>query len=238
MLGNYFKENTPLIKKTTLALKGLIGTLAVSQYAQGDPKLAFWLLVAGAVIDFALQFFPPDKNTLKAVIILFAFSALFSGCKIIKPKEVTTIKDSVAINYRTVDVPVKGAKVSQSINVDSLFSVWLKKYKQYQKDSTAAVHSGKPIPARPELPHQKVTDPQSKAELTYWIDQYGKLQASCESKDQVLKAVVAEINKMRQEITKKDVVVTKMPVLGWLLIGSLSALIILLFIKSINPLKR
>lgn len=241
MLGNYFKENSKTIKKVSLALKGFIGAVATSMFVQGNAKIAFVLLFTGALLDFILDLLPPDdkgdninnegyqplKNTrIKppgALAILALIALIFlSGCKIIKPKEITTIKDSVAINYRNVDVPVKGAKVYQVINLDSLQRVWM----DLQK-------SGDPTATN----KQTVTDPKSKAELQVWIDKFGNLQASCESKDQTVQALVAELTKTREKLTEKQTIIKETPTWNWIVITALATLLLISLIFNLISFK-
>jgi len=215
MLSNYWKESSKSVKRFCLALKGFIGTVAVSTYITGDPKLAFWFLLAGAALDFVLQLLPPEtkiESPGEKVLVLAVFTAfIFGGCQVVKPRTTHTIKDSTTINYVTVDVPVKGAKVQSGVNVDSLFKAW-----------KSAQASGKPEAAKPVT----VTDPQTKAELKYWVDQYGNLQASCESKDQTVKALIAQVSKLTSEILKKTEVVFVTPAWNWAAMGALLALLV------------
>ena len=136
---------------------------------------------------------------------------LASGCKVIKPKEITTIKDSVSINYRNVEVPVKGAIVQAPVNVDSLFKAFLK-----------AVKTGEKLPEP-----QVYTDANNKAQLKLWIDQFGKLQASCESKDQVVLTLVAELTKTRQELKERQAIVYKTPTINYIIITVLCTLLLI-----------
>lgn len=225
MLGNYFKENSKTIKKVSLALRTLIGTMAMSAYVSNDAKMAFWFLFAGAVIDFLLQLLPEDPKpdeTAKFIILVVLVGALLSSCKITKPETQTIIKDSVSINYRTIDVPVKGATVYQMVNVDSLQKAW-------QQSQTV----GKPTAGKPVV----IIDPQSKAELKVWVDQYGKLQASCESKDQTVKALVAELTHMRQKIEKKTEIVKETPkwcYIALTILGTLLTMSVLINVFTFN----
>lgn len=45
------------IKKISLALRAFIGTISAHSYFTDNPDWAFWLLIAGAVIDFFLDMF-------------------------------------------------------------------------------------------------------------------------------------------------------------------------------------
>jgi len=240
MFNNYFKENSKTIKRVSLALKTFIGGISVSAYLGDQPKVAFWLLVFGAVLDFLLQCFPsdddqdhnsaggynPNQNHIAspAGIALLIGLALFSlsGCKIIKPAVRTTIRDSVSVNYRTVNIDVPGAKVQSGINADSLIKAFIDAQK-----------NGKPLPAP-----QTYTDPKSKAELKVWIDQYGNLQASCESKDQTIQSLIAELTKTREINREKDNIVYKTPTMNYIAMSILGTLLAISFIVNFITIKR
>ena len=228
MLKNYFKENSSAIKKLSLALRGLIGTLAASTYVTNNVNLAFWLLALGALLDFALQLLPPDAtpaDTAKKVLLIAAITTvlLAPGCKVIKPETSTIKKDSTIINYKHVDIDVPGAIVSHSVNVDSLM-------KAYQ----AAVAVGN----KAALPPMVVTDPNLKAQLKIWVDQFGQLQASCESKDQTVQALVTEVTRLSQEVTKKTEVVKETPKWNWIVLGALSALLIASILLNVILIRK
>jgi hypothetical protein len=201
-LRNIFCKSNPAIVKLSLALRTAIGSISTAVFLNDKPALAFYLLVAGAAIDFFLQMLPENAKTPEGTKTLFligwliAAATLLSGCKIIRPATDSSLIDTTTVNYKKVNVEVKGAKVNQVINYDSLLVVWKAKYKQYQLDSTLAVQKGKPLPARPEPTKQTLTDPGTKAQLTYWIDEFGKLQVGCESKDQTIQMLVAETNRL------------------------------------------
>lgn len=243
MFKNYFKNNSKSIKKLSLALKGFIGVIAVSSYVSNDPRLGFWLLVAGAAIEFLLQLLPPDaeapgKNSLGVWILAALFFTAIPACKIIKPETSYSKKDSTSISYKEQEVKVAGAKVTADVNLDSLVAAKIDQMTSYKRDSAAAVAAGLPIPQAPDPVIKYITDPQSKAILKYWLDAQGKLQMSCESTDQVVKVLVAEITRLTQEVTKKTEVVTETPKWNWIVIGALSALLFgsvllnLVFFKS------
>jgi hypothetical protein len=37
-------------------LKGILGTIAVAEYFVGNTKIAFWIMLLGALLDFAAKF--------------------------------------------------------------------------------------------------------------------------------------------------------------------------------------
>lgn len=243
-LKNIFRKTNPAIVKLSLALRTFIGTISTAAYFQDKPDLAFWLLVSGALIDLLLQMLPENTETKDGTKTLFligwliATAVLLTGCKVLRPATDSSLVDTTTVNYKTVAVDVKGAKVAQAINYDSLFGVWAQKYKQYQLDSAKAQQTGKPAPQRPELPKQTLTDPLTKAQLTYWIDAFGKLQVGCESKDQTIQMLVAETNRLRSEKQKVTVVDYKTPQWNWILISVLATLLLISLIVNLILIKR
>lgn len=60
---NIWLPKSKKIKKISLGIKGFIGTVCTGAYFDGSPHIAFWGLVSGALIDFALEFLPNDETT-------------------------------------------------------------------------------------------------------------------------------------------------------------------------------
>lgn len=220
--------------RASLALRALIGTLAGTAYITTDFRLAFWFLVAGAVLDFIIQCLPPDteiKDGTKVLVVLFLAGAFWlSGCGSVRPVASSVSTDTTITTYKRVDIKVAGAKVVHGINLDSLFAEGRKAREQYVRDSTAAALSGKLLPA-PNPQIHTIVDPQSKAQLTYWLDQYGKLQLGCESKDQTIQALVAENNRLRQETKTVTFTEFKTPVWNYILMLMLGAALVLSLFK-------
>lgn len=167
---------------------------------------------------------------MKKILTLSLCFALTLSCKVIKPGIDSEKTESTDITYKQQNIAVKGAKVGGSLDFDSLRNEVAKQKERlakYQLDSAKAVATGKPLPPKPKETKSTVTDPQSKAQLTYWIDQYGKLQLSCESKDQTVSFLVAEVTRLNKEVTKKTEVVYKTPTWNWILITVLATLLIM-----------
>jgi hypothetical protein len=261
-LKNYWEETSPSVKKLILWLKGIIGMTSVSAFIQGDPKFSFWFLLAGAAIDGLLQLLPSDavvKAGTKVVCWFICFNvatASLSGCFSKRSVVEHSVIDTTTTSYKQVDYAYKGAKVVTGLNMDSLLHAALIQKNQrlqdsinnlkieskYKQDSIAALKAGKPAPVKPDLipPKPKIsyiTDPQTKAQLSYWIDQYGKLQVGCESKDQTLQLMVAQVTKLRSEKDKNTTTITVKVIPAWiwyLLIPSVLLNIILLFLPAIK----
>lgn len=257
-LKNYWEETSPSVKKLILWLKGIIGMISVSAFIQGDPKFSFWFLIAGGVVDGILQLLPadaevkPGAKALLFIVGLFMSASMFTGCFSKRSVTEHSVIDTTSVSYKQVDYQYKGAKVTAGLNIDSLYKAALaekqlekqdsidfaKKLAQYVNDSTTAVANHKPLPVKPVdtviYKKQYVTDPQTKAQLSYWVDQYGKLQVGCESKDQTLQLMVAEVNRLRSEVDKKTTTITVFKVPAWLwyvLAGSVLLNIILIGLR-------
>lgn len=178
------------------------------------------------------------------IILIMATLAIF-GCTVIKPGTNTSSdkSDSSWTNYKQVPVDVKGATVGSNINTDSLIN--------RIKELMAASAKSTPVGEQPNLDSifaafkaglkpikdtVTVTDPNAKVVLKYWMDEAGKLQMTCTSKDETINVLVAENNKLRREIEKSQTVHVeyKMPWWGWLAVGwslvSTGALILLLYL--------
>lgn len=166
----------------------------------------------------------------KILTLSFLLLLVVASCKVIRPGVDTEKTENTDIKYKQHDINVKGAKVGSSIDFDSLRNEVEKqkaRLAQYQIDSANAVANGKPLPPKPKETKSTFTDPQSKAQLTYWFDQYGKLQLSCESKDQTVSFLAAEVTRLSKEVTKKTEVAYQTPVWNWILITVLSTLLII-----------
>jgi len=179
---------------------------------------------------------PTDGNTgstgsnLSVAMLLLFFGLCLSSCWSIKPEVDRTKTDTTITSYKQVDINVKGAKVTKGLNMDSLYHAALFAKDQrtddsiarlnielkYKQDSIAALKANKPVPVRPTFtptapPIQYVTDPQTKAQLSYWIDQYGKLQIGCEAKDQTVSTLQAQVTKLTTDKTVTVQVIEKTP---------------------------
>jgi len=62
-IKNYFEPTPKNVKKWLLAIKSILATISVSAYVNGNEKIAFWILVGGAVIDELTNLFSnEDRN--------------------------------------------------------------------------------------------------------------------------------------------------------------------------------
>ena len=96
----------------------------------------------------------------------------------------------------------------------------------------------KPLLKPPAPKKQFVTDPQTKAQLSYWIDAYGKLQLACESKDQTVQTLQPVVNKTTKDVTKTTVIVKETPKWNWIAMAMLATLLgISVIINLINRKK-
>jgi hypothetical protein len=113
---------------------------------------------------------------------------------------------------------------------------------KYKQDSIADLKAHRPVPAPPvyiQSPPQKqyVTDPQTKAQLSYWIDAYGKFQITCQAKDQTIQTLQAQVTKLTKDTTVTTKVAYQTPwwnkVLMWAELAVILVLLIYGFIKTI-----
>lgn len=169
----------------------------------------------------------------KALVLfnLLAISVMINGCTVVRPGTNTSKTDTTITTYKQVDIKVAGAIVSAGLNMDSLYHaalmakdqrtadsiLWLNTELKFKQDSIAALKANKPIPPKPVYipsPPQKqyVTDPKTKAQLAYWIDAYGKFQITCESKDQTIATLQAQVTKLTKQVSSTTVTVPQTPV--------------------------
>lgn len=226
---NYFKPTPKALLKVSLALRGFIGTVATATYFEGNKDAAFWFLVAGAAVDLIIQCIDPNSFKEKinsAPVLIFAICSLWlaSSCGVMKPSTQSEKTDSTWTTYKPVDVKVTGSSVGSAFNVDSFFAV-LKGKINIPSSSTINTDSlftelSKAIKEQlAAMPPNVVTDPETKIQLKYWYDQFGKLNMECTSKDQTIQMLVAEINKLQKE-KKTETIVTYVPVwYTWAFLG-------------------
>ncbi len=254
-IKNYFKETSVRVKKFGLYLKGIIGTASGAAYIQNDAKLAFYFLIGGALITGLLELLPPDNETTPADKSAMNGAAVIAGllmlfmvgsCTVLKPEVDRTKTDTTITSFKQVDLKIKGAKVFAGINLDSLYHAALMAKDQraddsiarlnlelkYKKDSIAALQANKPIPQKPiyiPSPPQKqyVTDPDTKAQLAYWVDAYGKFQITCESKDQTIHTQQAEITKLTKDVATQMLLQNKTPTWNCIAIAALATLLVI-----------
>jgi len=266
-LKNFYKQTSPKVKKFGLWVKGLIGTAAATTFIQNDVKTSFYLMIAGAVITGLLECLPPDKpgdnsgngsatGGVAMAMLAGLLMLAFAGCTVVKPEVDRTKTDTTVTSYSQVDLFVKGAKVVAGINMDSLYHAalmardqrkddslaQLKMELKYKQDSIAALQANKPLPPKPVFipsPPQirYKTDPDTKAQLSYWIDQYGQLNLGCESKDKTIQTLQAQVTKLTKDTTVTTKVVTQTPAWNKLIMilegAIIGILIVVLIIKTI-----
>lgn len=184
---------------------------------------------------------------MKKIFIVVLYSLLLLSCRIIKPEQTNSYRkeDSTITNYKKVDVEYKGATVTGSFNYDSLVRLMADKYVKLlpvqQQQSINLDSLYKAFKANLKTNEkQTVTDPQTKVQLQYWVDEFGKLQMTCSSKDQTIQMMVAEITRLTKEVStnKKTEIVYKMSWWGWAIVGcSLFIIIIALIIGVVIFLK-
>lgn len=156
-----------------------------------------------------------------------------SACKTVTPIINSTLKkDSTITTYTQQEVLFKGAKVAQQLSLDSLLKEMQLQRTRYLLDSADAVRHGKPIPQQVTTEIRYLTDPETKATLSYWTDQYGKLNMACESKDQTVQLLVAQVKQLHTELSTAVKTVDKTPWYNYLIIFTLLAALLLTIIKK------
>lgn len=163
------------------------------------------------------------KNAVSVLLIATSIM-LLSGCRVIKPEVTNSYSksDTTITNYKPVDFNYKGASVGASFNYDSLFNSWKNNLPVAIAKQTNIDSLYKAFKASLKVGEIKtVTDPQTKVQLQYFMDEYGKLNITCSSKDQTIQMMVAEITRLTKEVSAKKTVeiVYKMPWWGWLVCG-------------------
>lgn len=243
MLGNYFKPTSKNILKVSLALKGFIGTISAATFFDGNKTAAFWFLIAGAFIDFILQCVDSDTeqavkdNAGKISVILWILSLSVFGCKAPNIATSNTKTDSTWTSYNQAAMNVTGASVSSGVNVDSLVDALRRKLSTAANGSQPAnidsMINAAVSAFKDEMKSMKpivVIDPESKVQLKYWYDQYGKLNMECSSKDQTIQILVAQVNKLSNE-KRVETIIKKEPTwYTWGMVGYSLALTVLLVV--------
>lgn len=161
-------------------------------------------------------------NNTTVVLIAAAISMAAYSCTIVRPGEKTSYSktDTTETKYKPIFVEYKGGTSTTAINYDSLYAAWKKSLPATQQSNADSLF--KVFLKSLKKDTVVVNDPQSKAQLKYWYDEYGKLQLSCTAKDQTMSIMVAEITRLTKEVSNsnKTVVVYKMVWWGWLIIGA------------------
>ena len=210
--------------RTSLALRALIGAVATAAYGF-DARIAFWCLVAGAVLDFILQCTGPDDkpprsgNTI-GVGVIVAFAFLLGGCRASKPAFTHEVTDSTWTVQKPVTVFMTGGTTAVT-NMDSL------------RVSLGGVAVA-PMPPRPNTAYKVFTikDTSGRAELRYWINAVGQIEAACAAKDTAMQVLVAENNRLVRDKKTETKTVVQTPAWAWWLLGGvvLTGVLLTLFV--------
>lgn len=59
----YFKHTPVWVKKVLIAVKGIIGAIAISAFFNNHETFAFIILIIGALIDELMKFIKEDEST-------------------------------------------------------------------------------------------------------------------------------------------------------------------------------
>lgn len=236
-LSNYYnKVTSKKWLKFLFNLKIFIGTISGAAYFQDQKDFAFWLLVAGGIIDLIVNSFGPDdtdpnallNKTSKSFLLVFLLSFCFmfqTGCQSKRQSVSSSSNDSTWINYKLSKLKVSGGAVKGSpLNLDSLRNAL-----KIGVDST-----GKTIYR--EMQPIYFNDTSGSAMLKLWVDQFGNIQTECIAKDKLIDILTAEVNRLRSEVKNTITTEPKTPKWNIVLISVLSTLLIISLL--INLFKR
>ncbi len=227
MFKGYWRTTPKFCLKLSLGLRGLIGTIAASAYVQGEPRMAFWLLVAGAALDFLIQC-QHDCENLKngngaaavALIIVLFYLATGTGCRTIKMATKETHLDSSWVTQKKVDVHVAGG-TTEAANMDSLRGI-IRELAGRGSGLATVVHDT--LPGATDT--VKIMDASGRAELRLWMDARGKMYADCSAKDQTIRALVNENNRLVRDNKSVVKTVYRLPPWFWYLLGGVVLVVI------------
>lgn len=250
MLGNYFKPSSKMVLKVSLALKGFIGTISAATFFDGNKTAAFWFLIAGAFVDFILQCIDSDTektvkdNAGKITIIAVVMSLSCFSCATIRKSTTSEKIDSTSTEYKQVGVKLEGGSVKAAVNMDSIVSALRARLSgvaratpEFNVDSLIADALEAFKKEMKTMKPNVITDPESKVQLKYWVDQFGKLNIECSSKDQTIQMLVAELTRTRKE--KTETIIQKGDPWYYKLIwGYTISLTLLLIIGLVNIIRK
>ncbi|WEK18181.1 MAG: hypothetical protein P0Y49_15425 [Candidatus Pedobacter colombiensis] len=155
------------------------------------------------------------------------------SCRSVQPVVSSVLKtDSLITTYKQESLLIKGAKVEERLDLDSLILVARSVRAAYLKDSVLAVREGREVVRTMSTAIREFTDPSTKAALSYWIDEYGRLNIGCESKDQTIQLLIAQVKQLQKEITTAQKIEYKTPWYNYLIILTLLAALLLTIIKK------
>ncbi len=260
-LSNIFCPTAKHIKKFSVAMKGFLGVIATSAFFDGNTKAAFWILVAGALLDAVLSMLDEDTqvgkrpiqkrtqvpspkvkvNSSKYIKVLFiACLALSAGCRSRQPRpimnnETTVNTDSTAITQSADSTLVPGVQVLANIDCDSILKLI--------NEKEANIFNGLQHPKNEATGSIIITDPKSAIQLRFYKDYLGKLQVEASTKDSYINYLKTTILKLQKSLNLKNttlppVVVNKhywwMVVLVWMFgILSIPTILRLIFKRSL-----
>lgn len=196
----------------------------------------------------------PAPTGIPPAAVVAALTCMFwtASCTVIKPATNTRVVDSVSTTYTPVDYHITGAKVSKGINIDSLYRVvlrarnkhladsvaYLKQRNQWLADSLTAARANKPLPPKPLLIPAKpviqyLTDPATKAQLSYYVDAFGRLNVGCEAKDRTIQVLQQTVTRLQKQVSQTTQVAYKTPWYMWGLLGLLAGLLGISLVKNL-----
>ncbi len=248
----YFKPTSKKMLRLSLALRAAIGVLSMGSYFNEREELAFWLLIAGAVIEFFIQLFSGDDDYnypsgnypsgdngrgypsyMNRVLVFILVAVMFTSCvakkKIIREATSETI-DSSWTEKISVDVPVKGG-ATPAVNIDSLKKVF---------KALLTPANGKAGTLPPEIAnyYYSVPDTSGRLEMRFWINATGDLIATCNLRDSMYKVEVEQKNRLikqlKTEKENKHTVKYRVPLWCWIVLAAFLLAIVFSVVSAIR----
>jgi len=150
------------------------------------------------------------EKLVKILLYAVSFMLLAQGCRIIKPTE-TFKTDTYKEFYRDTTIFIKGSDVNKGIdsaNLALIISKLNKREKVEYRDNNGNVM------------------------LSFYLDELGRLQAKCESKDSAYQFQLKEIERKYSEQVFETIVKKQTPVWVWICGGVTLGFLIVVLIKK------
>lgn len=217
LFRKYWQPSAKWALKASLALRAMIGAIATAAYTY-NATVAFWCLVAGAALDFILQCTgkddePPRAGQIAGVVLVAATALLMTGCRTVKLERTHERTDSTWVTQKLLTLPVPGG-TTKALNMDSLRAVL--------GGAAAGSCPLNPPPAGQVGKVYTVKDTSGRAELRYWMNAAGQIEAECAAKDTTLQELINENNRLVRDKQTEVKTVTKTPAWAWLLLSALA----------------
>jgi hypothetical protein len=142
-----------------------------------------------------------STNVLQLLTALLIGAILVIAVTSCKPRKVVIEKESVyKETFRDTTIHLPGEVVYKDLS-DSFLNVLKSRFKNNLKDTVRIPSLG------------------GKAELQFYVDQFGQLQAACEAKDREIDALIKVIEKFESYKKEEAKTITRVPVWAWWCLG-------------------